>query len=299
MTERLDVTKTYKLFIGGAFPRSESGRSITVTGRGGEVLAHIAHASRKDLRDAVETARKAQPGWAGATAYNRGQVLYRMAEMLEGKRNELAALLEQPGPARRGKAAKRSGPKPASPEKEVAAAIDRLVCFGGWADKYAQVLGCNNPVAGPYYNFTVPEPTGVVGVVAPDEPPLLGLISLIAPPLCAGNTVVALASESSPLVGAVLGEVCATSDVPPGVVNILTGKHDELIPHFASHRDIDALHAAGLTPEQARTLREGCADNLKRVTVRAEVAWHGDVCHSPWWIEPFVELKTVWHPSGA
>jgi acyl-CoA reductase-like NAD-dependent aldehyde dehydrogenase len=299
MTERLDVTKTYKLFIGGAFPRSESGRSIAITGRGGEVLAHISHASRKDLRDAVEAARKAQLGWAGATAYNRGQVLYRMAEMLEGKRDALTALLDLPGPARRGKSAKRNGPKAGSAGKEVAAAIDRLVCFGGWADKYAQVLGCNNPVAGPYYNFTVPEPTGVVGVVAPDEPALLGLISLIAPPLCAGNTIVALASESSPLVGAVLGEVCATSDVPAGVINILTGKRDELVPHFASHRDIDALHAAGLTPGQAKTLREGCADNLKRVTVRSDVAWHDDACHNPWWIEPFVEMKTVWHPSGA
>ena len=173
MTDRLEVAKTYKLFIGGAFPRSESGRSIPVADAKGRVLAHISHASRKDLRDAVEAARKAQGKWADATAYNRGQVLYRMAEMLEGKKGEFAGLIGG-----------------ASGKREVGAAIDRLVCFGGWADKYAQVLGCNNPVAGPYYNFTVPEPTGVVGVIAPDDPALLGLVSLIAPPLCAGNAVV-------------------------------------------------------------------------------------------------------------
>jgi len=294
MTDRLEVPKTYKLFIGGAFPRSESGRSIPVVGAKGRVLAHISHASRKDLRDAVEAARKAQAKWADATAYNRGQVLYRMAEMLEGKRLEFAGLI---GGAR-GK-------------KEVAAAIDRLVCFGGWADKYAQVLGCNNPVAGPYYNFTVPEPTGVVGVIAPDEPALLGLVSLVAPPLCAGNTVVALASETNPLIGAVFGEVCATSDIPPGVVNLLTGLRSELVPHFASHRDIDSVHAAGVSPEHAKLIREGTADNLKRVYLHqsaapkrgvkaAAIDWFSeDRFQGPWLIEPFVEMKTVWHPSGA
>ncbi len=210
MSERLEVTKTYKLFIGGAFPRSESGRSIAVAGRDGSAAAHICHASRKDLRDAVEAARKAQPGWANATAYNRGQVLYRMAEMLEGKRAEFVALVEEGTKAPRhggtkGKnGTKRTGQRPMPPGKkrtltaaaEVEAAIDRLVCFGGWADKYSQVLGCNNPVAGPYYNFTVPEPTGVVGVVAPDEPSLLGLVSLVAPVICSGNTVVALAASA-------------------------------------------------------------------------------------------------------
>jgi acyl-CoA reductase-like NAD-dependent aldehyde dehydrogenase len=315
MSERLEITKTYKLFIGGAFPRSESGRSIAVCARGarGEVWAHIARASRKDLRDAVEAARKAQPGWANASAYNRGQVLYRMAEMLEGKRGEFVGLLRatkrRSDGATKGKARSTRG-TPVAPEREVAAAIDRLVCFGGWADKYAQVLGCNNPVAGPYYNFTVPEPTGVVGVIAPDEPSLLGLISLLAPPLCAGNTIVMLGSESNPLPAAVLGEVCATSDVPAGVINILTGKREELLPHFASHRDIDAIHAAGVSPEHARLLREGTADNLKRVTIvgsepEGTTAGHGmdwlddKACQSPWTIEPFVEMKTMWHPSGA
>ena len=295
MTDRLEVAKTYKLFIGGAFPRSESGRSIPVADAKGRVLAHISHASRKDLRDAVEAARKAQGKWADATAYNRGQVLYRMAEMLEGKKGEFAGLIGG-----------------ASGKREVGAAIDRLVCFGGWADKYAQVLGCNNPVAGPYYNFTVPEPTGVVGVIAPDDPALLGLVSLIAPPLCAGNAVVALGSEANPLVGAVFGEVCATSDIPAGVVNILTGLRSELVPHFASHRDIDSIHAAGVSPEHARLIREGTADNLKRVRVFQSpeskrgakpvpsVDWFDDdACHSPWMIEPFVEMKTMWHPSGA
>lgn len=303
MNERLEVTKTYKLFIGGAFPRSESGRSIAISDHGGGVAAHISHASRKDLRDAVEAARKAQSGWANATAYNRGQVLYRMAEMLEGKRHEFVALIGEGTKVRRhagAKGKKKADEMALSPEWEVEAAIDRLVCFGGWADKYSQVLGCNNPVAGPYYNFTVPEPTGVVGVVAPDEPSLLGLISLIAPVLCSGNTVVALASQVNPLPGAVLGEVCATSDVPAGVINLLTGVREELASHFSSHRDIDALHAAGLTPDQARVLREGAADNVKRVTVREGVNWLDDqACTSPWWIEPFVEMKTIWHPSGV
>jgi len=305
MSERLEVTKTYKLYIGGAFPRSESGRSLPVVGADGEVAAHISRASRKDLRDAVEAAAKAQPGWGDATAYNRGQVLYRMAEMLEGKRGEFVELIASGTEARRhggtkGKRKKAGGTPAPRPAKEVEAAIDRLVCFGGWADKYSQVLGCNNPVAGPFYNFTVPEPTGIVGVIAPDEPSLLGLVSLIAPPLCAGNAVVALGSETHPLVAAVFGEVCATSDLPGGVLNILTGLREELVPHFASHREINAVHAAGVSAEQSKLLREGMADNVKRVTVRDGVDFFDEgVCHSPWWIEGFVEMKTMWHPSGA
>jgi acyl-CoA reductase-like NAD-dependent aldehyde dehydrogenase len=301
MPDRLEVSKTYKLFIGGVFPRSESGRSLAFEGASGVV--HMSHASRKDLRDAVEAARKAQPGWAGATAYNRGQVLYRMAEMLEGKRDEFVGLIEEGKAAQSGVKRKKKGtaqrPMPPGPAAEVEAAIDRLVNFGGWADKYSQVLGCNNPVAGPFYNFTVPEPTGVVGVIAPDEAPLLGLISLIAPAVCAGNTVVALTSEANPLPGAVFGEVCATSDVPGGVINLLTGQKAELVPHFASHRDIDAIHAAGVSAEHARVLKEGAADNVKRVTMREGVDWFDESCQSPWWIEAFVEMKTIWHPSGV
>jgi acyl-CoA reductase-like NAD-dependent aldehyde dehydrogenase len=297
MPDRLDVTKTCKLFIGGQFPRSESGRSLPLTGASGKILAHFAHASRKDLRDAVEAARKAQPKWADASAYNRGQVLYRMAEMMEAKRAEFESALRATVSPGRGNA-------PLTPRKEVEAAIDRLVCFAGWADKYAQVLGNANPVAGPYYNFTTPEPTGVVGVIAPDNPPLIGLISLIAPALCAGNAIVALGSQTNPLPVVILGEVCATSDVPAGVVNLLTGQRDELVPHFASHRDIDALHAAGVSADHARALREGAAVNVKRVCVRAQKGkaatdFADPACASPRWIEPFVEFKTVWHPSSA
>jgi acyl-CoA reductase-like NAD-dependent aldehyde dehydrogenase len=305
VAERLEVTKTYKLAIGGQFPRSESGRTVPVVDGKGRVVAHVSRASRKDLRDAISAARKSQEGWANSTAYLRGQILYRMAEMLEGKKDEFAGLLEATAPLEpaAGKRKSTAARKPAArgaAARQVAAAIDRLVCFGGWADKYAQVLGCNNPVAGPFYNFTVPEPTGVVGVIAPDEEPLLALVSLIAPALCAGNTVVALGSQAHPLPAAVLGEVCATSDIPAGVVNILTGVREELVPHFASHRDIDAIHAAGLPPEQSRILREGTADNVKRVTVRAAPDWYSaEACQSPWWIEPFVEMKTIWHPSGA
>jgi acyl-CoA reductase-like NAD-dependent aldehyde dehydrogenase len=195
-----------------------------------------------------------------------------------------------------------------APDKEIDVAIDRLVHYAGWADKLVQVLGCANPVAGPYYNFTIPEATGVVGVIAPDDWPLLGLVSLIAPPLCAGCSVVVLASEANPIPGAIFGEVCATSDVPPGVVNVLTGLRDELVPHFASHRGIDAIHAANVSQEHAAILREGAAENLKRVVVRdlprgtgvRAGGWFDDeTCESPWWIEPFVEMKTVWHPSSS
>lgn len=295
MTTRLTVSKTYKLFIGGKFPRTESGRTTKVALPAGP--AHVCRASRKDLRNAVEAAAKAQPGWSGATAYLRGQILYRMAEMLEGKRTEFQEALNTKCKETRAQA------RMPDAAHEVETAIDRLIAYAGWADKYAQVLGCNNPVAGPYYNFTVPEPTGVVGVICPDEPALLGMISLLAPPLCAGNAVIVLAGESNPIPAAILGEVCATSDVPPGVINILTGLREELVEHFASHRDIGAIHAAGVGPEHAKLLREGVAENLKRVTVRgmdkADDWYNNDECENPDWIEPFVEMKTVWHPSAT
>lgn len=307
MTTRLDVLKTYKLFIDGKFPRSESGRTMAVNGGDGDVFAHLCKASRKDLRDAVEAARKVQSAWAGATAYNRGQVLYRMAEMMEGKRAEFADAIEsvdgvtsntKSTNARRQRRMK--GRARTDAATEVDAAIDRLVCFSGWADKYAQILGCNNPVAGPYYNFTVPEATGVVAAVAPDEYSLLGLISLISPALCTGNTVVAIGSETNPVPAAILGEVCATSDVPGGVLNILTGERKELLPFLSSHRDVDGIHACIGTEEEARVLREGVAENLKRVVIRTGVDWFdADACHSPWWIEPFVEMKTIWHPAAT
>jgi acyl-CoA reductase-like NAD-dependent aldehyde dehydrogenase len=296
MPTRLEIIKTYKLFIGGKFPRTESGRSLKIESAGGKVLAHICHGSRKDLRDAVEAAAKAQPGWAGATAYNRGQVLYRMAEMMEGKREEFAEAINETSTASRLAATRRGA------LREVDAAIDRLVCFGGWADKFAQVLGCNNPVAGPHYNFTIPEAMGVVGVVAPDEPPLLGLIALMAPPLCAGNSIVAVGSDLHPLPAAILGEVCATSDVPPGVVNIITGRRGELLEHLANHREVAGIHTANLPRAETTALKLGAAENIKRVTAHAlrQDDWYdADICDSPWMIEPFVDMKTVWHPSST
>ncbi len=305
MTDRLQVSKTYKLFIDGKFPRSESGRTLAVSDSRGRVVAHICHASRKDLRDSVTAARNALTGWRSATAYLRGQILYRMAEMMEGKREELAQALVI------------GSDTPAAARREVEASIDRLIAFAGWADKYAQVLGCNNAVAGPYYNFTVPEPTGVVAVVAPDSPGLLGLISMCAPALCAGNAVVAVAGESHPIAAAVLAEVFATSDLPGGVLNLLTGTRSELVPVISGHRDIDAVIAADVGADHARTLREGAAENVKRVKIiewasaqprktarsrpgTASLDWFDDrTCETPWWIEASVEMKTIWHPSAV
>ena len=307
---RLEVVKTYKLYINGGFPRSESGRSLAIEDAHGEIIAHVSHGSRKDLRDAVEAASAAQPKWAAASAYNRGQVMYRMAEMLEGKREEFIEALSYKSKSRKverrkGRSPNRHIAKSPDPLAEVNAAIDRLVCFAGWADKYAQVLGCNNPVAGPYYNFTVPEPTGVVGVVTPPEnngPALLGLITLLAPPLCAGNAIIAIADEHAMLPASILGEVCATSDVPPGVINIMTGKRSELIDHLARHRAVNAIGSANLSREESTILKMGAAENLKRVRVfdiENEAWFDSSLCESPWMIEPFVEMKTIWHPSAT
>ena len=262
---RLPVRKTYKLFIGGTFPRSESGRTYEAEGQ------NVARASRKDVRDAVRVARGAFPKWAGMTAYNRGQVLYRLAEMVEARKAEFADLC--------------------SGRDEVERTVDRIVWYAGWADKLAQVLGSSNPVAGPYFNFTVPEPTGVVGVLAPDEPPLLGLVSRIVPALTGGNAVVAVASEPHPLAAIELAEALATSDVPGGVVNILTGHRAELAPWLASHMDVNALDISGADGE-ARDLERAAAENVKRV-----IRGSADT-QSPWEIANFLELKTVWHPVG-
>lgn len=312
MTERLGIIKTHKLFIGGQFPRSESGRSLPVSGPSGEVVAHLCRASRKDLRDAVVAARGAQEGWARRDAYSRGQILYRMAEMVEGKRGEFVEALGIAGEkARAGKAqagkkkgnARRPSPLPppkgrGSSEDEVSAAVDRLVAYAGWADKYQQVLGCQNPVQGPYHNFTIPEAVGVVGVVAPDACPLLGLVSLIAPAICSGSTVVALGSGVNPIPTCIFGEVCATSDVPGGVVNLLTGDRGELLKWMAEHREIDAIHAAAGTPDEARALRLGAAENVKRVVLRDGADWFDNAaCEGPGWIEPLVDFKTLWHPA--
>ena len=262
---RLPVRKTYKLYIAGAFPRSESGRSYEAEG------ANVARASKKDLRDAVRAARTALPGWAGMTAYNRGQVLYRVAEIMEGRRAQFAELTGS--------------------ETEVDEAIDSWVWYAGWADKLAQVLGSSNPVAGPYFNFTVPEPTGVVGVVAPEEPPLAGLVRRLAPAVVGGNAVVLIASERRPLAAVTLAEVLATSDVPSGVVNILTGRKEELCPVLAAHMDVNAVDLAGVNGDRAE-LERLAADNVKRVVRNGEG-------RSPWHVAAFLELKTVWHPIGV
>jgi len=288
---RLPIAKTFKLYIGGAFPRSESGRSVVVNDGPGRGTAHACLASRKDLREAVVAARKAQGGWAKASAYNRGQVLYRMAEMLEGKASEFVQLLRGAELALDDAGAKR----------EVAASVDRLVAFAGWADKYHHILGGQNAVAGPYWNITVPEPTGVFAVIPPASPKLLGLVTMLAPVICAGNAAVVIAACEAATVASTFGEVCHTSDVPGGVVNILTGQVDELLPIAADHRDVDGIHALGLSAEHAKRLRLGTADNLKRVTIQpaSTDVFDARSCCGPWWIEPFVEFKTVWHPVGA
>ncbi len=282
---RLAVRKTYKLFIGGAFPRSESGRSYVVTDAKGRFVANASRASRKDARDAVAAARKALPGWLGRTAYNRGQILYRVAEMLEGRRDQFAAELRDAG---RGKA--QAG-------AEVDAAVDRWVWYAGWADKIAAVAGSANPVSGPFFNFSTPEPTGVVAVVAPDSP-LLGLVSAVAPAIVSGNTAVVVASEPAPLPAITLAEVLATSDLPAGVINILTGRRAELAPWLADHMDVNAIDLTGAAPEDVPDLESRAAGNLKRV-LRPEGG-------EDWSAEPgtgrmtaFLETKTVWHPMGV
>jgi acyl-CoA reductase-like NAD-dependent aldehyde dehydrogenase len=283
---RLRVRKTYKLYLGGAFPRSESGRSYPVSSARGTLLAHAAQASRKDVRVAVVAARKAFGGWSGATAYNRGQVLYRVAELLDGRREQFAAEVQaaEGGTARAAAA-------------QVAAAIDRWVYYAGWADKYAQVAGGTNPVAGPYFNFSLPEPTGVVAIVAPQDSSLLGLVSVLAPALTTGNTTVVLAAQDRPLPAVSLTEVLATSDVPGGVVNLLTGFTAELAPWLASHRDVNAIDLTGVPPAERAALEIAAADNVKRVYVPRSVDWSTDAGLSR--LDAFVETKTVWHPIGV
>jgi acyl-CoA reductase-like NAD-dependent aldehyde dehydrogenase len=287
MTARIEVRKTYKLYIGGAFPRSESARSYEVTDTKGRFLANAALASRKDARDAVVAARKAQPGWAGATAYNRAQVLYRVAEVMEGRR---AQFVEEVSRAE-ALTARRA-------ESVVDASIDRWVWYAGWADKLAQVLGSTNPVQGPYYNFSVPEPTGVVAVVAPQESSLLGLVSVVAPVVVSGNAAVVLASESRPLASITLSEVLATSDVPGGVVNLLTGHVAEVAPWLAAHMDVNAIDIAGVDDvDLRRELEIAAADNVKRVRRPDTDDWTADPGLSR--IRSFLETKTVWHPIGV
>lgn len=284
---RLEVRKTYKLFVGGKFPRSESGRSYEVTDTKGAFLANAALASRKDIRDAVVAARKAFPGWSGATAYNRGQILYRIAEMLEGRREQFAA-----------EVAAAEGVTPRRAGAVVDAAVDRWVWYAGWTDKFSQIFGASNPVAGPFFNFSVPEPTGVVGVLAPQQSSLLGFVSVVAPILVSGNTVVVVASEERPLPAISLTEALATSDMPGGVLNVLTGRVEELAPHLAAHMDVNAIDLTGMAGRNATPLEEAAADNVKRVlrAPSAEPDWLATP--DPARIGSFTEIKTVWHPTG-
>jgi acyl-CoA reductase-like NAD-dependent aldehyde dehydrogenase len=292
---RVEVRKTYKLYIGGAFPRTESGRSYVVSAADGAPIANACRASRKDLRDAVRAARGAFPGWSAKTAMNRGQVLYRVAELMEGRREQFAAEVSTA-----------EGVDTAAARVVVDRAIDRWVWYAGWADKIGQVLGSSNPVAAPYFNFTIPEPTGVVGIVAPETSSLLGLVSRLAPPLVTGNAVVVLASELRPLPAVTLTEVLATSDVPGGVVNVLTGRKKELIPVLAAHADVDALDTWGVPDELRLEVEQSAADDIKRLLRRptnvneARFDWLDDrLAERPEWIAAFLEMKTVWHPIGG
>ncbi|MEU8996663.1 aldehyde dehydrogenase family protein [Streptomyces caniferus] len=284
--DRLSVLKTYKLYVGGKFPRSESGRVYEVTDSKGAWLANAPLASRKDARDAVVAARKAFGGWSGATAYNRGQILYRIAEMLEGRRDQFVA-----------EVAAAEGLSKAKATAQVDAAIDRWVWYAGWSDKVAQIAGGANPVAGPYFNLSSPEPTGVVAVLAPQDSSFLGLVSVIAPAIVTGNTVVVAAAEDAPLPALSLAEVLATSDLPGGVVNILSGRTAELGAPLAAHQDVNALDLAGADEELAKELETAAADNLKRVLRPGTVNWTADPGTGR--LLSFLETKTVWHPMGV
>jgi len=279
MSNRIDVKKTYKSYINGAFPRTESGRTYEVKSAKGVFIANPCLASRKDLRDAVVAARAAHSGWNKATAYNRGQILYRIAEMLEGRKAQFVEEIVVS-----------TGTTKVKAEKEVIESVDRLVWYAGWTDKIASLAGSTNPVAGPYYNFTIPESMGVVAAIAPESPSLLGLIDAIAPIIASGNTVIVLASTKFPLSAMTFAEVLATSDLPAGVVNILTGKKEEIAPWMASHMDIDAMDISGVSAKISHELKVAGAENLKRI--------HSFKGSDPARITTFMEAKTVWHPIG-
>uniref|UniRef100_A0AAU2V399 Aldehyde dehydrogenase family protein n=1 Tax=Streptomyces sp. NBC_00003 TaxID=2903608 RepID=A0AAU2V399_9ACTN len=283
---RLSVFKTYKLYVGGKFPRSESGRVYEVVDSKGKWLANAPLSSRKDARDAVVAARKAFGGWAGATAYNRGQILYRIAEMLEGRKDQFVREVAEAEGLSKSKAA-----------AVVDAAIDRWVWYAGWTDKIGQVVGGANPVAGPFFNLSTPEPTGVVTVLAPQESSFLGLVSVVAPVIATGNTVIVIASEKAPLPALSLGEVLATSDLPGGVVNVLSGKTAEIAAPLAAHQDVNAIDLTGAGAELARDLEIAAADNLKRVVRPKAVDFTADPGTDR--LTAFLETKTVWHPTGS
>ncbi len=286
-SDRLAVAKTYKIYIDGKFPRTESGRYFALEDGRGNVIANICRGSRKDFRNAVVAARKAQPGWAKSSAYLRGQILYRIAEMLEGRRDQFVDELVRQGVSRRAAA------------REVDASVDRLIYFAGWADKYQQVFSAVNPVASSHFNFSVLEPMGVISIIAPDDSGLIGLVSNVAPAIVGGNTCVALASESLPLCAISFAEVLHASDVPAGVVNILTGLREELTGQFASHMDVNAIAYCGGGRKFAASVQDLAADNIKRVIARRRVNWLSEKSASPYLIRDTQEIKTTWHPIGT
>ena len=286
---RLPIAKTPKCFVGGAFIRSESGRVYPLNDSSGVFFANIPQCTRKDLRNAVEAAAKAGPGWAKRSGYNRGQILYRLGEMIEARADEMADAVTL------------GGASEDEAKREVAATVDRLIHYAGWADKYEQLLGNVNPVASPHFNFTVTEPMGIIGIIAPDDSPLLALVSLVTPAIVSGNTVVALASESQPYPSILLGEMLATSDLPGGVVNLLSGKRSELVPTFATHTHLRAISGVADADER-KAIKLGAAESVKRVKLfKAEESrdWHADGAQGLYEIRDIIEFKTTWHPIGA
>jgi acyl-CoA reductase-like NAD-dependent aldehyde dehydrogenase len=284
----LEVRKTYKLYVGGDFIRSESGRSDLIETSSGDFLANVSRGSRKDLREAVRKARVAQVGWASASAYNKGQILYRMAEMLEGRAGSFEELLRET-----------RGVTAAAAKREVRATIDRLLHYAGWSDKYVAILGTVNPVASSYFDFSVPEPTGVVGIVAPETPDLLGLVSHLAPVIVSGNAAVVILSQKYPLASLEFGEVLATSDLPGGVANLISGRKDELVPHLARHMDVNAIADAGGDKALSKAIGEDAAVNVKRIKAYRIADYFSDNAQGLDPIEAFTEIKTTWHPIGV
>jgi acyl-CoA reductase-like NAD-dependent aldehyde dehydrogenase len=284
--DRIDVMKTYKIYIDGKFPRTESGRYYPLQNNGGKTIANICRSSRKDFREAVVAARKAQPGWASKSAYNRGQILYRMAEMLEGRREQFISELKE------------QGNTSSQAEKEINLSVDRLVYYAGWCDKYQQVFSAVNPVESSHFNFSVPEPMGVISMLAPELSGLLGLITLLAPAIAGGNTVVILASSSKPLSAITFGEVINSSDVPGGVVNILTGHRSELLSHFATHMDVNGIVYCGEEQSEILKIKESSSLNVKRVAIYKENNLAEEKSQSPYRIMDLQEIKTTWHPIG-
>lgn len=285
-TPRLNVLKTYKMYIGGKFPRTESGRYDTLKNSKGELLANICRGSRKDFRNAVVVARKAQAGWAGNSALLRGQILYRIAEMLEGRRAQFETELQD------------QGQSAAQASKEVSAAIDRMVYYAGWCDKYQQVFSAVNPVASSHFNFSMQEPMGLIAAFAPEESGLLGLVSVVAPIIAGGNTCVVLASSQFPMTAITFAEVLNSSDVPGGVVNLITGRRDELLSHFSTHMDVNAMLYAGDNIEQIKEIQENATHNVKRVVLNKTKDWYAEEAQNPFHILDLQEVKTTWHPVG-